>query len=126
MMNELSSTIDYNLDRDNETLLRDGQEIQLRPKLYAVLRYLIEHPNRLLTHRELLSEVWSGVYVSPEIIKSYVRDLRKLLDDDARAPRFIETKHGRGYRFIGKIEVLTRRQESRLRSDSVVRSRHYF
>ena len=105
LMNRNGRDVDCMLDRDNETLWYDGAEISLRPKLFAVLDYLVMHPNRLLTRRELLSNVWSDVYVSPEIIKTYVRDLRKLLHDDPRAPCYIETRHGRGYRFIGSIEI---------------------
>ncbi|MCB1811391.1 MAG: winged helix-turn-helix transcriptional regulator, partial [Candidatus Competibacteraceae bacterium] len=77
-----TDTNDYSLDCDNELLLHGRQEIQLRPKLFALLAYMIKHPNRLLTREELLTQVWPDVYVSSDIIKTYVRDLRKLLDDD--------------------------------------------
>lgn len=106
-----TATNDYCLDCDNELLLLGGQEIQLRPKLFVLLLYMIEHPNRLLTREELLTHVWSGVYVSSDIIKTYVRDLRRLLNDDPHHPSFIETKHGRGYRFIGSIELKTLHEE---------------
>ena len=119
-----TDTDDYSLDYDNELLLHGRQEIRLRPKLFALLVYMVEHPNRLLTREELLTYVWPGVYVSSDIIKTYVRDLRKLLDDDPHHPSFIETKHGRGYRFIGHIGLKTPQQGSPLRAG--VGTRYHF
>ncbi|MCB1806823.1 MAG: winged helix-turn-helix domain-containing protein [Candidatus Competibacteraceae bacterium] len=119
-----TDTNDYSLDCDNELLLHGRQEIQLRPKLFALLAYMIKHPNRLLTREELLTQVWPDVYVSSDIIKTYVRDLRKLLGDDPHHPSFIETKHGRGYRFIGHIGLKTLQQESPLRAG--VGTRYHF
>ena len=104
-MNGIEYDNDYILDRENETLRHGNREIELRPKLFEMLDYLINNPNRLLTRGELLKNVWPDVYVCPEIVKSSVRDLRKLLNDDPKAPRFIETKHGRGYRFVGAIKI---------------------
>lgn len=100
-----SGNAEYLLDRSNESLWCDGQEIMLRPKLYALLDYMIEHPLRLLTLDELLNKVWLDACVSPEIIKTYVHDLRKILHDDPDNPRFIVTERRRGYTFIGRIAI---------------------
>ena len=100
-----SGNAEYLLDRSNESLWCDGREIKLRPKLYALLDYMIEHPLRLLTLDELLNKVWPDAYVSPEIIKTYVHDLRKILHDDPDNPRFIVTVRRRGYTFIGRIAI---------------------
>ena len=99
----MSAADGYLLDCVNETLLQGNKEIKLRPKLFAMLDYLISNPNRILTREELLRTIWPTVCVCPEIVKSSVRDLRRLLDDDPKAPQFIETRHCRGYRFIGNI-----------------------
>jgi DNA-binding winged helix-turn-helix (wHTH) protein/tetratricopeptide (TPR) repeat protein len=81
-----------------------GEErLTLAPKAYQVLYYLIENPNRLITHDELLSALWTKAYVQPEILKSHILAIRAALRDDADDPQFIETVRGRGYRFIGPI-----------------------
>jgi pimeloyl-ACP methyl ester carboxylesterase len=62
-------------------------------------------PGRLISKRELLANVWPGVYVSDDVLKTTIRDLRRALQDDSHAPRFIETAHRRGYRFIGALDA---------------------
>jgi pimeloyl-ACP methyl ester carboxylesterase len=68
-----------------------------------VLRYLVERPGRLVTKQELFDAVWQDVFVGDAALKVCVREIRKALDDDAQQPRFIETAHRRGYRFIAPI-----------------------
>lgn len=91
------------LDLGNESLWRDDERIPLRPKTFAVLRYLVTNSRRLVTKEELLDSVWHNVVVDEELLRGYVRELRHLLGDDVTAPKFIETVARRGYRFI--IEV---------------------
>lgn len=93
----------FRLDTVNECLWRDDVPVELTPKAFAVLRYLVKHPGRLVTHRELLEALWPETYVQPEILRTYIRDIRKILGDDPRAPRFIETRARRGYRFIAPV-----------------------
>src|SRR5947209_18221988 len=75
----------------------------LRPKAFAVLDYLLGHPGRLVTKEELLNAVWPGTFVGEAVLKVAIREVREALGDDPRTPRFIETAHRRGYRFIGRI-----------------------
>ncbi len=75
----------------------------LAPKAFAVLRYLVEHPGRLVTHAELLEALWPKTYVQPEVLKSHIAAIRAVLGDDARKPIFIETLSRRGYRFIAPV-----------------------
>src|SRR5215470_420000 len=93
----------FRLDLVNEQLWRDNQLVTLRPKTLAVLRYLAEHAGRLIPKEELLNTVWKGTRVSSTLPKDYVQELRKALNDATHAPRFIETVHGRGYRFIAPV-----------------------
>jgi predicted ATPase len=97
--------LSFCLDEENECLLRGGQRIHLVPKVYALLRCLVEKPGKLVTHRELTEKLWPNTHVQPEVLKSYVRDLRAILEDDASTPRFIETLHSRGYRFIAPVRT---------------------
>jgi DNA-binding winged helix-turn-helix (wHTH) protein len=91
------------LDLANERLLRGSLAIPLRPKAFAVLKYLLERPARLVNKEELLNAVWPETFVGEAVLKVTIRQLRKALDDDPKSPRFIETAHRRGYRFIGQI-----------------------
>jgi DNA-binding winged helix-turn-helix (wHTH) protein/tetratricopeptide (TPR) repeat protein len=91
----------FTLDTANELLWKDSERIVLRPKTFALLRYLIEHPGQLETKQELLSALWEDLNIGDEALKHCVAEIRKALDDSARSPRYIETVFRRGYRFIG-------------------------
>jgi predicted ATPase len=93
----------FALDTPNQCLLHNGAPIDLAPKLFAVLRYLVENPGRLVTHDELLDALWPETYVQPQVLRTYVLELRKLLGDDALKPRFIQTLPKRGYRFVAPV-----------------------
>ena len=93
----------FQLDTQNECLWRNGERIALTPKPFAVLRYLVENPQRLVTHDELLEALWPETYVQPQVLRTYVLELRKVFGDDAGNARFIETVPRRGYRFIAAV-----------------------
>jgi predicted ATPase/DNA-binding winged helix-turn-helix (wHTH) protein len=94
----------FQLDTRNECLWQNGTRIGLTPKLFAVLRYLVENPQRLVTHDELLDKLWPETYVQPQVLRTYVLELRKLLGDSIESPRFIRTVPGRGYWFLAQVE----------------------
>lgn len=101
------------LDPLDARLWQGTQILPLRPKLFVLLCYLVEHADRLIAKEELRKAVWPDTCVSEGLLKGHIRDLRKVLGDEAEVPRFIETVHGRGYRFIGKVQSL---EPSRVRS----------
>src|SRR5262245_60630219 len=104
MGNERRITFDpFCLDLPNECLWRGSQAIKLRPKAFAVLNHLLSHPGRLVTKEKLLDAVWPETFVGEAVLKVAIRQIREALDDDPKSPRFIETAHRRGYRFIGQI-----------------------
>jgi len=84
----------------SERLWRGAEEIHLKPKMRDMLLFFVCNPGRLIAKAELLTAIWSETHVSPETLRSSLRELRNVLGDDARAPRFVETVHGRGYRFL--------------------------
>lgn len=96
----------FRFDLASEELWRDGELVFLKPKALAVLRYLLEHPQRLITKAELLENVWRSVHVSDAVLKTQVSEIRLALEDCASAPRFIETAHARGYRFIAAVQKM--------------------
>ena len=94
---------EFGLDTLNECLWRSDTPIALPPKPFAVLRYLVEHSGRLITHDELLEALWPETYVQPQVLRTYMLELRKVLRDDAGQPRYIQTLPKRGYRFIAPV-----------------------
>ena len=90
----------FELDTRNACLWCDGKQIDLTPKIFAVLRYLVEHPQQLVTQDELLDAVWPETFVQPQVLRTYILELRKLLGDDPACPRYIQTIPKRGYRFL--------------------------
>ena len=98
----------FRLDTVNQCLWRradcgDEERILLKPKAFAILRYLVDHAGRLVTQDELLDAVWSDTHVEPEVLKRHMFDIRNELGDDPKNPRFIETLPRRGYQFIAPV-----------------------
>lgn len=84
-------------------LRRGAREVRLTPKAAAVLSALLARPGALVTKDDLFTAVWPGVAVSDAALTSCIQELREALGDDARRPRYIETLHRRGYRFIAPV-----------------------
>src|SRR5262245_61724538 len=84
-------------------LWRGDQLVDLRPRSLAMLRYLAERPAQVVTKKELLSQLWPGIYVSPTVVKVCVREIRHALGDETAKPQFIETVGTQGYRFISPL-----------------------
>ena len=103
----------FRLDTINECLWRhedDGEDerIHLAPKAFAVLRYLVQHAGHVVTQQELLKALWHDTFVQPDVLKTYVLDIRSALGDRPKNPRFIETlPRRRGYRFIAPVTGLS-------------------
>ena len=93
----------FELDEVKGCLLRDGKVVALPPTPFAVLCALVRLPGTLFSKNALLDEVWGHQFVSDSVLKTVISELRTLLDDDARQPRFIETVSRRGYRFIAAV-----------------------
>ncbi|MDX2168606.1 MAG: AAA family ATPase [Deltaproteobacteria bacterium] len=91
---------EFRLDLRGGQLTQAGRPIPLRPKTWAVLRYLVERPGVLVSRDELFDAVWPDVAVTPDTLTKSIGELRVALGEDARAPRFIETVHRRGFRFL--------------------------
>lgn len=94
------------LDRSAATLVRGPEAVHLRPRTWDVLCYLAERPGLLVTKDDILEAVWSDSVVSEGTLTNSIRELRAALGDDARLPRFIETVHRRGFRFVAEVAWL--------------------
>ena len=93
----------FALDRVNLCLWRDSDAIKLRPKAFGVLEHLVARAGELVTKEDLISAVWQDTFVGDAVLKVAIRQIREALADDPKSPRFIETAHRRGYRFIAEI-----------------------
>ena len=86
-------------------LRRGKREIRVTPKSLAVLRTLAEHAGQVVTKEELFRTVWPDTAVSDAALSSCILELRHALQDDARRPRYIETVHRRGFRFLARPAI---------------------
>ena len=93
----------FRLDVPNAQLWRGQELLRLTSKALAVLGYLAEHRGQLVTKDDLFAAVWPGVVVSDSALVACIGELRRALGDTRRTPQFIETVHGRGYRFLPSI-----------------------
>ncbi|WP_019501747.1 eIF2A-related protein [Pseudanabaena sp. PCC 6802] len=93
------------LDVENTCLWRGLHEIQLPPKAFAVLQYLVRHKGQIVTKDSLLNTVWPDEDISEAALTSTIRDLRHALGDDRKEPIYIETRHRIGYRWIGPAPI---------------------
>jgi predicted ATPase/DNA-binding winged helix-turn-helix (wHTH) protein len=93
----------FTLDTIEKQLFKGTKKIHLRPKSFALLQHLIIRSGHLVNKDELLNAVWRDCNVGEEALKHCMVEIRRTLGDNAEKPRYIETVHRRGYRFIGKF-----------------------
>ena len=90
-------------DLERGELRRDGEALDVEPKTWELLRFFLERRGELIPKHALLDAVWPGVSVSESALSAAIRRVRGTLGDDARAPRYLETIHRRGFRFIAEV-----------------------
>ena len=93
----------FRLDSANQCLWQGEGRVQITPKGFDVLRYMVENAGRLITQDELLEALWPETYVNQEVLRKYILEIRKVLGDRPEKPAFIETVTKRGYRFIAPV-----------------------
>lgn len=97
---------EFTLDEDRRQLLRAGVPIPLEPKAYELLTLLLARRPRALSKDQIHQVLWAGTFVSESALAGLIADLRSLLGDDARRPRYIRTVHGFGYAFSGDARAV--------------------
>ena len=91
---------DFRVDLEDRSVTVRGREVRLTPKEYELMVYLVGHPGKVLTHRTLLASVWGGESSEQtEYLRVFVGQLRKKVEPDTAAPRYILTEPWIGYRF---------------------------
>jgi len=86
-------------------LVKAGEVIPVEPKTFRVLLFLLRNPQKLIAKEELLNAVWGDAAVTESSLTRTIAQLRRLLGDEIRNPRYIETVATVGYRFLYKIEI---------------------
>jgi predicted ATPase/DNA-binding winged helix-turn-helix (wHTH) protein len=89
----------FHLEITQARLWRGEQAIPLRRRPFAMLRYLAEHPGRLVTKAELRQHLWAGTHVTDTVLRVCIREIRAALGDMAEAPQYLQTVGGQGYMF---------------------------
>src|SRR5687768_15258864 len=102
---------EFRLDAEERVLRRGDDVLPLTPKMFELLRVLVENQGRLLTKEDLMKEVWADSFVEESNLAVTIGQLRKVLEDDPRNPIYIETHARRGYRFKADVETGARFDE---------------
>lgn len=106
-MDEYAGTYRFDeieVDPSAHRVTRKGIALDLEPKAFSLLVALLQHPGKALARDDLLDTVWGHRHVTPGVLNRVVGHLRKALGDEAENPRYIQTLHGIGYRFIAEVE----------------------
>ena len=101
---------DVEVEPQTLNILKAGREIEIEPKAFKVLLFLIENRGRLIEKNELLDAIWTDSHVTENALTREIAQLRKLLGDDPKTARYIQTVHTRGYRFIAEVTVKNGRE----------------
>ena len=91
---------DVDIDFESRHVSVRGRDVRLTPKEFQLLRYLVAHPNKTITHRELLQAVWGPDYGQElEYLRVFVNQLRKKIETNPAKPKYLLTEPWVGYRF---------------------------
>ncbi len=93
----------YELRLKSRELLLDGEVVELQPRVFDLLAFLLEHRDRVVTKDELLEAIWPGAVVTEASLARAVMKARKAVNDDAEQQHSIKTVHGYGYRFVAEL-----------------------
>lgn len=99
------SALDLVLDRKARRASLKGDPLDLTPKAFAVLEYLMTHPDECVSRERLLEAVWGWEYpAGTRTVDTRMAELRRALNDDPESPRYIETVPAEGYRFAAPVK----------------------
>jgi DNA-binding response OmpR family regulator len=94
------------VDRSARRVWLDDVEVMLTPKASLLLDYLMTHPGELHTRTDLLAALWGFDFpVSSRAVDHRIAEIRRVLHDDAAAPRFVQTVQSLGYRFVAPVRI---------------------
>jgi len=97
---------DFRVEPRNYKIFHRDRALVLEPKTFQLLVFFLENRQRLVDKRELLDVVWKDIAVTENALTREVGKLRKVLGDDPKSPKYIETVHTRGYRFLADVTLV--------------------
>ncbi len=95
----------FRLTRNPPALYRNEQPMECDPRVLQLLLMLIEHREEVLSREQLIEKLWKGRVVSDASLSQLIHRARQLLDDDGKSPQYIQTVHGRGFRWLAPVEA---------------------
>src|SRR5262245_30707085 len=107
---------DLRVERAMFRAFKAGNAIQLEPKAFRLLLFLIENRGRLIEKVEILQAVWNGTHVTENALASEIAKLRRALGDDSKTPKYIQTVRTLGYRFIAEVREQNSSEQTRSRT----------
>jgi DNA-binding response OmpR family regulator len=96
----------YQLDVQRGELRCANHPVEIEPKVFDVLVYLLQHRDRIVTKEELLEHCWAGTFVSEAALTRCLAKVRKVVEPEPAGSPVIQTRYGRGYRFVAPVTVL--------------------
>jgi len=90
------------IDADRRLILAAGKEVEIQPRAFDVLIYLLKNRDRAVSKEELQEDVWPGQFISETVMARAIMKARKAVGDDAHSQTVIKTLHGYGYRFVAE------------------------
>src|SRR5690606_41967864 len=94
---------DFELDTDRIELRSRGAPVAIEPQVFALLKFLIDNRDRMVTRDEVIAEVWGGRIVSDAAVSSRIKSARHAIADDGRRQHAIRTMHGMGCRSVAFV-----------------------
>jgi adenylate cyclase len=94
-------------------ITRENRKTSVEPKVIEVLAYMADYPGEVLSKEQIIQAVWPDTFVSDEVLRYSITELRKAFGDDAKNPQIIQTIPRRGYRLIAEVSKKASATESR-------------
>ena len=102
----------FELDPVRFQLSRAGTPVPVEPQTLSVIQYLLENRHRLVTRDDLITAVWQGRVVSDWAVSAAIKSARQVLDDGQTPRRYIDTVHGKGFRFVAQVDLPATQREN--------------
>jgi DNA-binding response OmpR family regulator len=99
-VNQVIRSVDLELNLNDRQLLIRGEKINIRPKEFDLLYFLITNTGQVLSHDEILGQVWGGNYINKRTVDKHVKRLRERIEKDPKHPKHILTVYGSGYQYL--------------------------
>jgi TolB-like protein len=96
---------DCTLNIEKFEMRRDNEVQNLEPRVFELLCFLLENRDRMVSKDEIFTHVWNGRIVSESALSSQIKAVRKVIGDDGKAQALVRTVHGKGFRFVGDVEI---------------------